>query len=221
MMCPTVLRPSTSSSVGGYEAVKIAFIVTHGDGKTTLCYHLAGILKKKLPSVDIVKEVARACPLPINRDTNLAAQSWILHSQIAMEIAAQDRHHTVICDRSALDNYAYLVQAEGVHPVLDQLVTYWMETYDYLFKVPVGFVLQRDGVRDMDSVFQLEIDRLVSDMLNERGLRYYNLSGSNREIWIAFVVGVVERGDSSSKSTPALPAPRQMSLPMKPMANGG
>jgi thymidylate kinase len=192
--------------------LKIAFIGTHGVGKTTLCYHLAGILKKKLPSVDIVKEVARSCPLPINRETNLAAQSWILHTQIAMEIASQDQHHTVICDRSVLDNYAYLVAAEGPHPVLDQLVTYWMATYDYLFKVPVGFVLQQDGVRDVDVEFQLEIDRLVGQMLQERGLRYYHLSGSNREIWIAFAVSVVEREGSSSKS---LGAPRQMPLPMQ------
>jgi len=190
--------------------VKIAFIGTHGVGKTTLCYHLAGILKKKLGSVDIVKEVARACPLPINRETTLAAQSWILHTQIAMEIVSQAQNDNVICDRSVLDNYAYLVHAEGGHPVLDQLVTYWMATYDYLFKVPVGLVLQTDGIRDTDSEFQLAIDRLVDQMLQERGLRYYNLSGSNREIWIAFVMSVVEReargADSSSQQMP-LPIP--------------
>jgi predicted ATPase len=189
--------------------VKIAFIGTHGVGKTTLCYHLAGILKKKLGSVDIVKEVARACPLPINRRTTLAAQSWILHTQIAMEIVSQAQNDNVICDRSVLDNYAYLVHAEGAHPVLDQLVRYWMETYDYLFKVPVGLVLQKDGVRDVDAEFQLAIDRLVDRMLQERGLRYYNLSGSNREIWIAFVMSVVEREGRTSPSTS-----RQMPLPI-------
>ncbi|MGH9462979.1 MAG: ATP/GTP-binding protein [Vicinamibacteria bacterium] len=189
--------------------MKIAFIGTHGVGKTTLCYHLAGILKKKRGSVDIVKEVARACPLPINRQTTLAAQSWILHTQIAMEIVSQDQNDNVICDRSVLDNYAYLVHAEGAQPVLEQLVTYWMETYDYLFKVPVGLVLQTDGVRDVDAEFQLAIDRLVDRMLQERGLRYYNLSGSNREIWIAFVMSVVERERRAAPSTS-----RQMSLPI-------
>ena len=189
--------------------MKIAFIGTHGVGKTTLCYHLAGILKKKLGSVDIVKEVARACPLPINLQTTLAAQSWILHTQIAMEIVSQHQNDNVICDRSVLDNYAYLVHAEGGHPVLDQLVTYWMETYDYLFKVPVGLVLQKDGVRDVDIEFQLTIDRLVDQMLQERGLRYYNLSGSNREIWIAFVMSVVEREGRTAPSTS-----RQMPLPI-------
>jgi thymidylate kinase len=195
--------------------MKIAFIGTHGVGKTTLCYHLAGILKKKLPSVDIVKEVARSCPLPINRDTNLAAQSWILHTQIAMEIASQAQHHTVICDRSVLDNYAYLVTAEGVHPVLDGLVSHWMATYDYLFKVPMGFSLRKNGVRDLDVEFQREIDELVTRLLRERGLRYYTLSGSNRDIWMAFVVSVVESPHTSSKSGAEPGAPHQMPLPMK------
>ena len=83
--------------------MKIAFMGSHGVGKTTLCYDLAGILKKHMPRVDIVKEVARACPLPINKDTTLAAQSWILHTQIASEITAQAQNDAVICDRCMLD----------------------------------------------------------------------------------------------------------------------
>ena len=62
---------------------KIAFIGTHGVGKTTLCYDLAAALKKHGAVVDIVKEVARLSPLPINRQTSLDAQMWILSTQIA------------------------------------------------------------------------------------------------------------------------------------------
>ena len=65
---------------------KIAFIGTHGVGKTTLCYDLAAALKKQGLGVDIVKEVARLSPLPINRQTSLEAQLWILTTQIAEEI---------------------------------------------------------------------------------------------------------------------------------------
>ncbi|MFQ5791726.1 MAG: AAA family ATPase, partial [Acidobacteriota bacterium] len=155
--------------------MKIAFIGSHGVGKTTLCYDLAGALKKRRPSVDIVKEVARSCPLPINRETNLAAQSWILHTQIALEIASADQNDTVICDRSVLDNYAYLVAATGGHPVLDQMVTYWMTTYDFLFKVPLGFALRRDGVRNLEQKFRLEIDALVNQLLKEKRIRHFGL----------------------------------------------
>jgi len=76
--------------------LKIAFIGTHGVGKTTLCFDLAAHLKRLDFSVDLVKEVARECPLPINRDTTLEAQSWILHTQIAREIAAADSYRAVI-----------------------------------------------------------------------------------------------------------------------------
>ena len=93
--------------------LKIAFVGTHGVGKTTLCYELAAWLKKRELRVDMVREVARRCPLPINRDTTLDAQSWILHTQIAWEIAAAERSPAVVCDRSVLDNYAYLVHRVG------------------------------------------------------------------------------------------------------------
>ena len=38
---------------------KIAFIGTHGVGKTTLCYGLASRLKRRDVSIDVVHEVAR------------------------------------------------------------------------------------------------------------------------------------------------------------------
>ena len=92
---------------------KIAFIGSHGVGKTTLCYGLAARLKARDVAVEVVHEVARRCPLPINEETSVAAQSWILHSQIAEELVAQARYPVVVCDRSVLDNYVYLLLAAG------------------------------------------------------------------------------------------------------------
>ena len=83
--------------------IKIAFIGTHGVGKTTLCYGLAARLKRSDVALDIVHEVARRCPLPINAETTAAAQRWILHTQIAEETVAAARYPVVICDRSVLD----------------------------------------------------------------------------------------------------------------------
>ena len=57
---------------------KIAFIGSHGVDKTTLCYGLAARLKVRDVSLDVVHEVARRCPLPINEETGVASQSWIL-----------------------------------------------------------------------------------------------------------------------------------------------
>ena len=115
--------------------MKVAFIGTHGVGKTTLCYDVAGLLKKRDVNVDIVKEVARLSPLPVNKKTSLEAQTWILTTQIAEEIRATAHSLVVICDRSALDNYAYMAKACGRQKPVERFVDFWMKTYDLLFKV--------------------------------------------------------------------------------------
>ncbi len=197
--------------------MKIAFIGSHGVGKTTLCYDLAGILKKHMPSVGLVMEVARSCPLPINRDTTLSAQSWILHTQIAREIVETDQNQAVVCDRSALDNYAYMVSATGGHPVLDDLVTYWMGTYDYLFKVPITFSLRGDGIRDVDFEFQKEIDTIVGRLLEEKRISYYRLPSRGRSSWMTYVQRILELPlpGSRPRTSQEEPPARQMQLPMK------
>ena len=55
------------------SSFKLAFIGSHGVGKTTLCYGLAARLKVRDISLDVVHEVARRCPLPINEETGVAA----------------------------------------------------------------------------------------------------------------------------------------------------
>jgi len=128
--------------------MKMAFIGTHGVGKTTLCYELAAALKRLDISVDLVKEVARSCPLPINRETTDAAQNWILHTQVAQEIALGAAYETIVCDRAVLDNYAYMVHASGRRPELEPYIRHWMQSYDLLVKVPVLAPPSFDGTRD-------------------------------------------------------------------------
>ena len=166
---------------------KIAFIGSHGVGKTTLCYDLGAVLKKRGRHVDIVKEVARLSPLPINRKTSLEAQLWILTTQIAEEIRSAAHHEAVVCDRSVLDNYAYLVFAAGRQRWLEPLVNRWMRTYDLLFKVPISGSASADGVRDTDEFFMRQIDRLVDELVEERALPCEGLPEGRREEWADLV----------------------------------
>jgi nicotinamide riboside kinase len=167
--------------------VKIAFIGTHGVGKTTLCYDLGAILKKRGFHVDLVKEVARLSPLPINRQTSLEAQMWILSTQIAEEVRSAAHHEVVVCDRSVLDNYAYLVFAAGKQRWLEPLVSRWMRTYDLLFKVPISGTASADGIRDTDEFFMRQIDRLVDELVEDRGLTCDRLPEGRREEWAEIV----------------------------------
>jgi len=173
--------------------VKIAFIGTHGVGKTTLCFDLGAMLKKRGLHVDLVKEVARLSPLPINRKTSLEAQLWILTTQIAEEIRSAALHEVVVCDRSVLDNYAYLVFAAGRQKWVEPLVNRWMKSYDLLFKVPFSSGAQADGVRDTDEFFMRQIDRLVDELLEERSLACSRLPEGRRSDWAAMAAEEVLR----------------------------
>ena len=168
--------------------MKIAFIGTHGVGKTTLCFDVAARLKRLDLAVDLVKEVARACPLPINRDTTLEAQAWILHSQVAEEIAATARYQVVVCDRSVLDNYAYLVHRVGRRPEYEELVRSWMSTYQGLFKVPIIHEPSFDGTRDLSTAFQGEVDQVIDELLETLGVACHRLDPDDRGGWVDAVL---------------------------------
>jgi hypothetical protein len=171
--------------------LKIAFIGTHGVGKTTLCYDLASVLKRHGVHVDIVKEVARLSPLPINRKTSLDAQTWILMTQVAEEIRSAAQHEVVVCDRSVLDNYAYMALACGRQPAIERFVMHWMKTYGLLFKVPIAGAPSADGVRDTDEFFMRSIDHLVDSLLAEKKIPVQALPPGARAGWIDLVKDTV------------------------------
>ena len=173
--------------------MKVAFIGTHGVGKTTLCYDLAAVLKRQGINVDMVKEVARLSPLPINRKTSLDAQTWILATQIAEEIRSSSHHEVVVCDRSVLDNYAYMTFACGRQKAIERFVDYWMRSYDLLFKVPISGVATADGVRDTDEFFMRGIDQLVDTLLAEKKWPHERLPDGSRDHWIDIVKDIVLR----------------------------
>ena len=173
--------------------MKIAFIGTHGVGKTTLCYELAAALKREGIHTDIVKEMARLSPLPINQRTSLDAQSWIFFTQMAEEIRSAHQNDVVVCDRSVLDNYAYLMLACGRQLPIERFMHHWMKSYDLLFKVPFAGQLTADGIRDTDTFFAEAVDQLVDRLLAERHLPHERLEPGAQPAWIERVKQVVLR----------------------------
>ncbi len=184
----TIAREAIPLDDLGRRRLKIAFVGTHGVGKTTLCFDLAAQLKRLDLGVELVKEVARRCPLPINEETTPDAQAWILHTQIAEELAAAAMYEVVICDRSVLDNYAYLVARGGRRPALDALVESWIHTYNALFKVPVLDAPSFDGTRAVSRSFQMEIDSTIDDLVTGFGVEALPLDPTDRDSWIPAVM---------------------------------
>lgn len=182
------------------QPLKIGFIGTHGVGKTTLCYGLAARLKARDVVLDIVHEVARRCPLPINEQTSLAAQSWILHTQISDELIAAARHPVVICDRSVLDNYVYLLLAGGRTHALDVMIEWWLKSYSRLVYVPIVAAPLADGMRSTDLAFQRAVDERLLEELERRELQALRLEPGQRDRWL----DIVEDAIHSQLDTPQL-----------------
>ncbi|HVT15865.1 MAG TPA: ATP-binding protein [Thermoanaerobaculia bacterium] len=166
------------------QGFKVAFIGSHGVGKTTLCYGLAARLKARDVAVELVHEVARRCPLPINQETSVAAQTWILHTQIAEEAIALSRYPVVLCDRSVLDNYVYLLLAAGRQDGLEPLIASWMRSYGLLLHVPIVDAPSPDGVRSADPAFQRAVEDRLCRELDERGVAALSLDPAQRPSWL-------------------------------------
>lgn len=148
--------------------MKLALIGTHGVGKTTLAYEICSRLKKAGENVELVTEVARRSPFPVNAATTVEGQLWILHAQIATELDASRHASHVICDRSVLDNYCYLVNKFGRQPQLEAWLAWWMRTYDLLAGVPLlAERIQPDGFRSEDVTFQERIHVLLNELFAE------------------------------------------------------
>jgi nicotinamide riboside kinase len=181
---------------------KIAFIGSHGVGKTTLCYALAARLKRSDVALEIVHEVARRSPLPINEQTTIPAQRWILLAQIAEEVVAAERYPVVLCDRSVLDNYVYLLLAAGADPVFEPLVERWLASYDLLVHVPILAGPSPDGIRAADPGFQRAVEERLRLELARRGLPVLSLDPAASDSWT----------DAAEAAARALVAPRQLEL---------
>ena len=173
--------------------MKLALIGTHGVGKTTLAYEICSRLKKAGENVELVTEVARRSPFPVNAATTLEGQLWILHAQIAAELDASRHASHVVCDRSVLDNYCYLVNKFGRQPQLEAWLAWWMRTYDLLAGVPLlDEQIQPDGFRSEDVTFQQQIHVLLNELVAEPAFaelrdRLLWLESDERQAWAARV----------------------------------
>jgi hypothetical protein len=163
--------------------MKLALIGTHGVGKTTLAYDVCALLKKAGRNVELVTEVARRNPFPINEATTLESQLWILHTQIADELAAAQHAPWVICDRSV-----------GVPLVRESI-------YSEGFRQPT----LADGLRATDRAFQQRIDALIKELLTEAPFERFAervlwLDGIRQSQWAETVFAAIKSGPA--KKTP-------------------
>jgi nicotinamide riboside kinase len=159
----------------GTAFMKIGIIGSFSTGKTTLVTELANILKKSGRTVGVVDEVARRCPLPIDKTQSLQASLWILNTTINDEILSEHNNELTITDRSAFDVWAYVKynfsnknKDSRLMSLIESTIRFWLPTYDFLFYAHIDpeLEIEADGVRIADRVYQKEIDRLLRESLD-------------------------------------------------------
>jgi hypothetical protein len=129
-------------------------------------------MKRKGKTVELLTEIARECPFPLNDQATREAYQWIIARQVQLEIEKSARADILVCDRSVLDNFAYYVRrysADGNEAqTLGAYCRSWIQTYDLLVRLTIAEPLAPDGFRSTDRGFQKEIDRLCDEMFEER-----------------------------------------------------
>lgn len=165
--------------------MKVAFIGTHGIGKTTLAtrFHLYAI-ENNIPA-KVISEVARDCPLGINDKFNISSAIWIVTEQINRELDSLTRPiHMTICDRSSIDPIMYLQAKLGsledsISKGLFGFAESWLETYDKIIWMrPSGREIRDDGVRDVNSKYQ----KLVDEKFKVQMQKFMKLNPKNIEM---------------------------------------
>jgi len=147
------------------KKIKIAFVGTHRVGKTSLMLRLAADLKEDGRHVEIIKEVARRCPLAINQQTTLEAQMWILFEHIQKEFEELQHCDILLTDR-AICNYGYLTKKFGRLEFLEPLLKNWCKSFDLMIYVPIALKIIDDGEAMTDPREQRDYDQEIRDILN-------------------------------------------------------
>lgn len=157
--------------------MKIGISGTHGVGKSYTLYNFANEYKLKYPDkeVTVITEVARKCPLPINKDATLQAQQWMMSTQIQKEIEAENNCDIVVTDRTVVDYAAYTMYQykEYFYKILP-FIKFYISTYDkiYFKLLENNQYLIDDGKRAVDKEFQQEIHNLIEEIY---GMAYQGL----------------------------------------------
>lgn len=161
--------------------MKIAIIGTHSTGKTTLIRKLGYVLEAHGYEIKFLEELSRKCPMPINEHTSFEAQLWIQTHQIREEHQLAQDNTVLLCDRSTLDNFAYLQRSSADKDLseIEHTAADHMQTYDIIFKTyKLDIAAKEDGVRSTNDIFRDDIDTRILNLMATHDIPYHTLPAS-------------------------------------------
>ncbi|MBD3229550.1 MAG: AAA family ATPase [Candidatus Lokiarchaeota archaeon] len=168
--------------------IKIGILGTHGTGKTTLGHTIMSYLKENHFIVGWVSEIVRDRPAAVKDLSAFLSQYWVLNSQINKEIERQSLNKVIVTDRTVIDNFAYAKKSAANSiskkdlKVLEHICKNWSSTYDFLFYTQITKKpIEDDNFRSTNQRYQLEIDRMIRNIIKEWELEVVELSGKYDE----------------------------------------
>lgn len=161
----------------------IAISGTHGTSKSCTAYNLASKLKISGVNVAVIDELARECPLKINKDAGELTQYWILASQMKREIELIGRYDYIITDRSIIDTLAYGITLGVISMYSDNFISNYVKSYYKKIFVldPLIFNYHiSDGIRDMDSEFRYNVHVNLVELYLKLGIDFELIVDKNK-----------------------------------------
>jgi len=155
------------------KQLRISFSGTHCAGKTTSIHGVASHLKQEgYESVQIVPEVARFCPFPINEESCFNTALWIVVHQMLWESQMKDAQ-VLLLDRCVLDEIGYALSAwksgkmsGAEYGIISGIARKWNEWKPInllLYFKPR--ILIPDGTRSLDDDWQMRIDAGITAII--------------------------------------------------------
>lgn len=151
--------------------VKVAIIGAQSTGKSLRAKDLS-----KKGNLLLMPEVARSCPLPINKEASRNTQLYIFATQLQKEIeqmvkAEKSGMNGIVCDRSLLDTLVYSIDGgfDDITELLLPLTRKWMNTYTKIYwcRPAKGSFPENDGIRCSDFLWQKKIDRIFEKLIKD------------------------------------------------------
>ena len=159
-----------------YKRKIIALSSAHGCGKTTQAYLLCARMRLAGHNVVVLDELARRCPLPINKESTGNTESWLISRQIAEELELVEKYDYIIVDRGVMDSYSYgkVLGLTAIdfyyHVITNHMTNYYNKIYvphidSFNYQVD-------DGTRDLDPTFRQEVFNTLLQSYNKYNIHY-------------------------------------------------
>jgi len=171
--------------------MRMAFIGTHGNGKTSLARELSNLL-----GLPYIEEQARVSIAKFNirsldkyrrdKDMFAAFQHDIIRRQINEEMKYQACGF--VSDRSTCDNICYyLLNNQDCKEIVchykNLAINHYKRNYDLVVYVPIMFPLVNDGVRNQGEQYRKEVDNLIRKyMAKNKNLYIMKTEGLNNRV---------------------------------------